>query len=70
MVAPAGTPEDIVAKIHREVIAILHTPEVSRKLAADGAELSTLTPQEFAAYIRSETAKWRKVVQASGARLD
>ena len=70
LVAPAGTPDEVIAKLHREVIAILHTPEVSRKLAADGAELSTITPQEFAAYIRNETVKWRKVVQASGARLD
>jgi tripartite-type tricarboxylate transporter receptor subunit TctC len=65
---PAGTPPPIVAKLHGEIVRILKLPEVGDRLAAEGAELSGYTPQEFAAYIRAEQAKWAKVVRLSGAK--
>jgi tripartite-type tricarboxylate transporter receptor subunit TctC len=70
MVAPAGTPSAIVAKLNAATLAALRDPEVMERLASQGAILSGGTPGEFAAYIRSETDKWAKVVQASGAKAN
>jgi tripartite-type tricarboxylate transporter receptor subunit TctC len=66
--APAATPRAIVTQLNREIVRILKVPEVSERLSADGAEIIGNTPQEFAAYINSEIAKWSKVVKISGAR--
>jgi tripartite-type tricarboxylate transporter receptor subunit TctC len=65
---PAGTPHSIVAKLNAEVVQILKLPDVGERLASEGAELSGNTPEEFAAYIKVEQAKWAKVVKMSGAR--
>ena len=70
VVAPAGTPAAIVARLNREIVAILHLPEVVERLSAQGAEPVGSTPEEFAAYIRSETVKWAKVVRESGAKAE
>ncbi|TMH73789.1 MAG: tripartite tricarboxylate transporter substrate binding protein, partial [Betaproteobacteria bacterium] len=70
VVVPAGTPAAIVARLNREIVAILHLPEVVERLSAQGAEAVGSTPEEFAAYIRSETAKWAKVVRDSGAKAE
>ena len=68
MVAPAGTPSAVVAKLNATTLAALRDPEVMEKLASQGAILAGGTPGDFAAYIRSEIDKWGKVVQASGAK--
>ena len=68
--APAGTPGDIVKRLGADVDAILRDPEFRAKLAADGSEVVGGTPEEFASYVKSEAAKWAKVVQDSGARVD
>jgi len=70
MAAPAGTPPAIVKKLNAEVVKLLHLPDVKERLLATGTEASGTTPEEFAAYIKSETLKWAKVVKASGARAD
>jgi tripartite-type tricarboxylate transporter receptor subunit TctC len=70
LLAPAGTPRPIVLKINAEVKRILDTPEMRDKLTAEGAEVSPTTPEEFAAYIKTEMTKWARVVKASGARPD
>ena len=70
VVVPAGTPASIVAKLNREIVAILHLPEIVERLSSQGAEPVGSTPEEFAAYIRSETTKWAKVVRESGARAE
>ena len=70
VVVPAGTPAAIVARLNREIVAILHLPEVVERLSAQGAEPVGSTPEEFAAYIRSETVKWAKVVRESGAKAE
>lgn len=62
LLAPAGTPREIIAKLHKESIAILRVPENIARLAADGAEVTTSSPEEFAAFIQAENAKWAKVV--------
>jgi len=70
VVVPSGTPAAIVARLNREIVAILHLPDVVERLSAQGAEPVGSTPEEFAAYIRSETLKWAKVVRDSGAKAE
>jgi len=70
LLAPAGTPPDIVNRIQREVAKSLNTPAIKEKLLLQGAIPSGNTPQEFVKLIDAETAKWAKVVKASGAKVD
>jgi tripartite-type tricarboxylate transporter receptor subunit TctC len=70
VLAPAGTSKEIVARLNGEIRRILGLQDVKERLAAQGAETITSTPQEFGAYIKSETEKWAKVVKFSGARID
>jgi tripartite-type tricarboxylate transporter receptor subunit TctC len=62
VLAPAGTPPSIIAKLNKEMVRILHLPAVREHLAADGSEPVGNSPEEFAAHIKSEVAKWRRVV--------
>ena len=66
ILAPAGTPRAVVERLHREAVRVLQNPEVRQRLVADGAEPVASTPEEFAAFLRAETAKWAKVVKAIG----
>jgi tripartite-type tricarboxylate transporter receptor subunit TctC len=66
MVAPAKTPPEIVKKLHDAAVEAMKSPEVRQKLSVLGATLVGDTSEEFAAYIRSETEKWGKVVKAAG----
>jgi tripartite-type tricarboxylate transporter receptor subunit TctC len=68
--APAGTPKDIIAKWNAEVAKILNSPEMREKLVAQGAEPAPTTPEQFAAFVRSEIPKYAKIVKASGAKVD
>jgi tripartite-type tricarboxylate transporter receptor subunit TctC len=70
MVAPAGTPADIVAKLNTEIVRILGLPDVKEKFVAAGLDPMTNTPSEFAAYIRKESERWGKVIKETGIRLD
>lgn len=70
LLAPAGTPREIVEKIHRDVAKILAAPEMRERFAAQGALAVGDTPEQFAAFIRSEIDKWTKVVKFSGAKVD
>ncbi len=70
LLAPAGTPADVVAKWNAEVTRILRTPEMRDRLTAMGAEAAPDTPAEFAQFISSEAAKYARIVKLSGARPD
>ena len=71
VVVPAGTPKEIIAKLHSDITRVLAQPDTVRTLAAAGLEAAAPnTPEDFAAHLRSEIAKWAKVVKASGARAD
>jgi tripartite-type tricarboxylate transporter receptor subunit TctC len=70
MLAPAHTPPAIVAKVNREIGEILRTPEMRTLLLAQGAEAAPGTPDEFAAYIASEAAKMKKLIELTGMRVD
>jgi tripartite-type tricarboxylate transporter receptor subunit TctC len=70
VLVPAGTPRDIVLRLHVELSTVMKLAEVGERLAGAGVEPMLTTPEEFAAYIESETARYAKVVRVSGARLD
>jgi tripartite-type tricarboxylate transporter receptor subunit TctC len=70
MLAPAHTPPAIVAKLNRDISEILRTPEMRTILLAQGAEAAPGTPDEFAAYINSEAAKMKKLIELTGMRAD
>lgn len=70
LLAPAGTPMDIVNRVQQETAKALASPGLKERLAAQGAIPSGNTPAEFAKLIADETAKWAKVVKASGAKVD
>jgi tripartite-type tricarboxylate transporter receptor subunit TctC len=67
LLAPAGTPKAIVAALNAAVNEILAQGEVASRLAADGAEAGSGSPEDFAAFIRDEVSKWAKVAKSSGA---
>jgi len=66
LLAPAGTPQEIIAKLHQEAVSILRAPEVRERLAGDSAEVVASSPEEFAAFMKAETIKWAKVAKAAG----
>ena len=68
--APAQTPPDVVARLSREIVAVLALPDVAERLSAQGAEPVASSPQEFAAFIRAEVVKFGKLVKQSGATVD
>lgn len=70
VVAPAGVPSAIVARLNAEIVRILSDPEVRDRLGADGSEIVTTTPQEFSALIRADVAVWADIVKASPVKLD
>ncbi len=68
--APAGTPGAVVARLNRDIVRALATPELRARLEAEGAAPEAGSPEEFAAFIRAEIPKWGQAVRASGAKLD
>ena len=70
LMAPAGTPAPIIATLHGEVVKALKLPDVLERFAALGLEPVGNSPQEFGAYIRSELAKWAKVVKDANIKVD
>lgn len=70
VLAPAGTSREIVAKLHGAVVRAVQNADVKARFLADGADPVGSSPEEFAAYIRAETAKWAKVVKDAGIRQE
>ena len=66
LLAPAKTPRPIIERWHKEVIAFMRLPETLDKMLAEGNEVVGSTPEEFAAFLRTETLKWAKVAHAAG----
>jgi tripartite-type tricarboxylate transporter receptor subunit TctC len=70
ILAPAGTPPDIVRRVNTEINRVLQAPEVRERLASLGAEPTGGTPEQFAQLIRTDTARWAKVVSDAGIRIE
>ncbi len=70
ILAPAGTPREIISKLHGEMVHALAQPEVRGRLAGEGAEVIGSTPEEFAAHIKSELARMGRLVRGAGIRLE
>jgi tripartite-type tricarboxylate transporter receptor subunit TctC len=70
LLAPAGTPADVVGRVQQETAKALATPLIKERLLSQGAIPSGITPAAFATFIAAETKKWAQVVKASGAKVD
>ena len=70
LLAPAATPRDILSRLNTEAVRALRAPEVADKLSSQGAEPMPGSPEDFAAFIRSEIDKWAKVVKAANMKAD
>jgi tripartite-type tricarboxylate transporter receptor subunit TctC len=70
IVGPANMPKDVVSRLNSEVIRILKEPATRDKIAAQGFNITTSTPDELTRFIRSEHEKWGKLVKVSGAKVD
>ena len=70
MFAPAGTPAPVLAQLNKALVKVLNQADVAKKINEQGAETYSETPEQFAAFIQAESAKWGKVVKESGASLD
>jgi tripartite-type tricarboxylate transporter receptor subunit TctC len=70
LVAPAGTPRDVVQKLNQAFVAALNSPEAKTRFAGLMAEPVPTTPEEFGSFMRAELVKYEKVVKASGAKVD
>ena len=68
--APAGTPQAIVARLNAEIVKIMSTPEAREWFAGLGGEPTTDTPQEFAAFIKSEHSRWGPVIRDAGIKVE
>ena len=66
--APGGTPKPIIDRLNREIVKILHQPEVHKRLPEIQFEVTATTPEQFAEYIRWETPRWAKVIRETGAK--
>lgn len=68
--APAGTPPELVARLHQEISAVLAMPEVREQLASQGLAVQTSSPEELGALMRADLARWRKVIADSKIAAD
>ena len=70
IVVPAGTPREIIARLHSEIVKILRMPDISERLSAQGSDPVGSSPDEFGAFMKSETAKWARVIKEANIRAD
>jgi tripartite-type tricarboxylate transporter receptor subunit TctC len=68
--APAGTPREVIKKIHDDSVTVIRRPDFLERLDKDGIEPVANTPEEFGAEIKRDLARWEKIVKAAGAKLD
>ncbi len=68
VVAPASTPREVVIRLQTEIHRVIALPEIRAKLAEQSLDIATNTPEQFAAYIKSETAKWAKLIREVGVK--
>ena len=69
-VVPSATPRAIIERLHKATVTVLGMPDVRQALLDQGIEAASSSPEAFAAYIKSETGKWTKVIKAAGIKVD
>ena len=67
---PAGTPKDIVAKLHAEIVRVLKQPDVKERFAGEGGEIVADSPEAFGAFVHNEIPKWAKVIKDASVKVD
>ena len=70
VLAPAGTPRDIVARLNTEIVKVLNSADVKDRFAKQGVEVRTSTPEQFGEFVRAEVGRWAKVIKEAGIRAD
>jgi tripartite-type tricarboxylate transporter receptor subunit TctC len=70
ILAPAGTPRPVIARLNAELVKVMHSPEMKERLAGIGTDPMTSTPEQFAAYIQAEIGKWGDVIRKANLRAD
>ena len=70
LVAPAGTPRTVIQRLHKEIVATLKEPVIAERMARAGLEPVGDSPAEFAQYLKSEAAKWGKLVKSAGIKAE
>ena len=70
VMAPAGTPRDVIMKLNAGLLPIMGSADIKERSANQGIQAVTGTPEEFAAYVKADIARWRKAVRESGVRID
>jgi tripartite-type tricarboxylate transporter receptor subunit TctC len=70
LLAPAGTPPAILARLRQEIAAILESPDTRKRFEVEGAETGRMSVEEFAAFVGAETAKWSRVVKDAGIKAE
>lgn len=70
VLAPAGTPRDIIGRLNAEIVKLLNSAEVKERFAKQGVEVRTSTPEQFATFLRSEVDRWGKVIREAGIKSD
>jgi tripartite-type tricarboxylate transporter receptor subunit TctC len=69
ILAPAGTPHDVIARLNEALLRVLRTPEMGQRFAAIGQDVLVSSPEEFAGFLREETLKWRRIIESAGVKL-
>lgn len=70
VVAPAATPKEVVARLNREIVKVMNTPDVREKFSQQGVDPTSSTPDEFTQMIRDEVMRWGKVIRSAGIKLE
>lgn len=70
IIAPAGVPADVVNRLNSEINKVLNDPAMRERMQADGTTVFTSTPDEFAALMKSDSARWADIVKKTGIRID
>ncbi|MEO7729174.1 MAG: tripartite tricarboxylate transporter substrate binding protein [Burkholderiales bacterium] len=70
VLAPAGVPEAVMAKLNADIVAVANSTDMKERMKAQAAEIATTTPDEFAAMLRNDFAKWSKVIKQAGMRAE
>lgn len=70
IMVPAGTPREIVARLHQEIVKVVQSPEIRSRLAGEGAAVAGTTPEQYAEVIRSDVEKWARIIKDLGLRAN